>query len=52
VQLGKVISEQLIAACRARREGKEDVSASAVGRRLLDIVEDVGSAHGVVPKSR
>jgi glucose-6-phosphate isomerase len=50
VQLGKGLSEQLISACRARREGREDVSASAVGRRLLDIVEDLGSTHGVVPK--
>ena len=52
VQLGKGLAEQLIAVCRARREGREDLSASAVGRRLLDIVEDIGSAHGIVPKSR
>jgi glucose-6-phosphate isomerase len=52
VQLGKGLSEQLIATSRARREGREDVSASVVGRRLLDIVEDVGSAHGIIPKSR
>jgi glucose-6-phosphate isomerase len=52
VQLGKGLSEKIIAACRARREGLEEVTVSAVGRRLLDIVEDIGSAHGVVPKNR
>ncbi len=51
VQLGKGLAEQLIAVCRARKEGREDVSASAVGRRLLDIVEDIGSVHGIVPKN-
>lgn len=52
VQLGKGLAEQLIASCRSRREGREEVSASAVGRRLLDIVEDIGSVHGFVPKSQ
>lgn len=52
VQLGKGLSEQLISAIRARREGREDVTTSAVGRRLLDIVEDIGSTHGIVPKNR
>jgi glucose-6-phosphate isomerase len=51
VQLGKGLAEKLLLATRARREGREDVSASAVGRRLLDIIDDIGSVHGYVPKS-
>ena len=50
VQLGKVISEQVLEIMRKRREGKEDVAASAVGRRLVDIAEDIGSSHRIMPK--
>ena len=51
VQLGKVISEQVLEVMRTRREGKEDVTAPAVGRRLVDIVEDIGSSHRIMPVS-
>ena len=50
VQLGKVISEQVLEIMRKRREGKEDVTAPAIGRRLVDIVEDIGSSQRFMPK--
>jgi glucose-6-phosphate isomerase len=51
VQLGKMISEQVLDVMRNRREGKEDVTAPAVGRRLVDILEDIGSAHRIMSVS-
>ena len=50
VQLGKMISEQVLDIMRNGREGKESVTAPAIGRRLVDIVEDIGSSHRIMPK--
>jgi glucose-6-phosphate isomerase len=51
VQLGKVLADQIISVMKVRREGGENLAASPVGRRLLDIVEDLTASRGVVPKS-
>lgn len=52
VQLGKRISEQVLEIIRNRREGKEDVTMNPVGRRLLDILEDMESAHRIGKTSK
>jgi glucose-6-phosphate isomerase len=41
VQLGKGLAEKLLEAIRARRSGTEDLSVPPIGRRLLDILDDV-----------
>lgn len=51
VQLGKGLAEKLLTAIRTRREGGGEVTACPIGRRLLDIMDDIGSVHGFVPKS-
>lgn len=47
VQLGKVLAEQLLKVIRARRVGQDDVTANPVGRRLIDILDDVASLRGL-----
>jgi len=51
VQLGKMLADSLLSAIRARKEGEEDVEAHPVGRRLLDMVDDIARVRAVLPKS-
>ncbi len=41
VQLGKGLAEKVLEIMRVRRSGGDDISASPIGRRLLDIMDDV-----------
>ena len=47
VQLGKVLAERLLAIIKSRREGRDNVTSNPVGRRLLDILDDMTSLRGV-----
>lgn len=51
VQLGKVMANELLHIKKARREGKEEMLFSPLGRRLFDIVDDFSAAQGFVPRT-
>ena len=52
VQFGKVLAESLLTAIQKRKEGKEDITAPLVGRRLLDLVDDLAVGRAVLPESK
>ena len=52
VQLGKVLADELLAIKKSRREGKEELLLSPLGRRLFDIADDFSAAQGFVPRKK
>jgi len=52
VQLGKVLAESLLSAIEQRKKGKEDISAPPIGRRLLDLLDDLSVGRAVLPESK
>jgi len=52
VQLGKVLAESLLKAIEERKEGKESFAAPAIGKRLLDLIDDLSLGRAVLPESK
>lgn len=50
VQLGKVLADELLQCVGARREGREELLLSPIGRRLFDILSDFSAVQGEVPR--